>query len=328
MNYKESAIILKEIKKSKKILINCHRGPDSDSVGSALALYRVLKNLDKEVSVICPSDLPADLTFLTDSDLVKRVNFSTFNFTEYDLFLIIDSSTYAMVTGLKDSNTPTINSVVIDHHFSNEKFGDINLIDPDRTSTGELLFKIFEDWDVSVDKVIAECLLTGIIGDTGSFQYQNVGEETLRIAASLVEKGADKDKIIYNIYRNIDFKEVKMWGKFIESMMIEDNFVWSAISLATYKDFGEYPYAKEDVANLLFPIVKGTDFGIVMVETSDKVLSVSFRARSKFDVSKIAGEVGGGGHKAAAGARIEGLPFQDAVNKVLTTARKYAKKDH
>lgn len=327
MNYKESADILKEIKKSKNILINCHRGPDSDSVGSALGLYRVLKNLGREVSLICPSDLPSDLTFLPDSNLVKRVNFSTFDFSKYDLFLIIDSSTYAMVTGLKDSDKPTINSVVIDHHFSNEKFGNINLIDSERTSTGELLYKIFEDWETSVDQVVAECLLTGIIGDTGSFQYQNVGQETLRIAASLMEKGADKDKIIYNIYRNIDFKEVKMWGKFVESMMIEDNFVWSAISLATYKDFGEYPYAKEDVANIFFPIVKGTDFGIVMVETSDKVLSVSFRARSKFDVSKIASEVGGGGHKAAAGARIEGLPFQDAVNKVLTAARKYAKKD-
>jgi phosphoesterase RecJ-like protein len=110
-------------------------------------------------------------------------------------------------------------------------------------------------------------------------------------------------------------------------MKIEDSFVWSAISLSTYKDFGEYPYAKEDVANLFFPIVKGTDFGIVMVETNEGVLSVSFRSRSGFDVSKIAEEVGGGGHKAAAGARIEGLPFQDAVNKVLSAARKYATKN-
>ena len=142
-----------------------------------------------------------------------------------------------------------------------------------------------------------------------------------------MDAGADKDKIIYNIYRNIDFKEVKMWGKFIESMKIEDNFVWSAISLSTYRDFGEYPYAKEDVANLFFPIVKGTDFGIVMVETNEGVLSVSFRSRSGFDVSKIAEEVGGGGHKAAAGARIEGLLFDEAVRKVLTAARKYVKKD-
>jgi phosphoesterase RecJ-like protein len=327
MNYKESEIILKAIKKAKKILVNCHRGPDSDSVGSALALSRVLKDMDKEVTVICPSDIPADLTFLEGSNLITRVNFSSFNFSEYDLFMILDSSTYGMVTGLKDSESPSINNVVIDHHASNEKFGKLNLVDAEMTSTGELLFKIFTDWKVEIDREVAECLLTGIIGDTGSFQYQNVGQETLETAAKLIEKGADKDKIIYNIYRNIDFKEVKMWGKFIESMMIEDDFVWSAISLSTYKDFGEYPYAKEDVANLFFPIVKGTDFGIVMVETSENVLSVSFRSRSGFDVAKIAEEVGGGGHKAAAGARIEGLTFQEAVNKVLTAARKHAKKN-
>lgn len=327
MNYKESVKIFEEVKKSKKILINCHRGPDSDSVGSALALSEVLKTLGKEVSVICPSDIPADLGFLHGADSIKRVNFSTFDFSEYDLFFVIDSSTYAMVTGLKDSDSPSINTIVIDHHISNERFGKINLVDAKITSTGELLYKVFEDWQVTIDQKIAECLLTGIIGDTGSFQYQNVGQGTLRIAATLMDAGADKDRIIYNIYRNIDFKEVKMWGKFIESMKIEDNFVWSAISLSTYKDFGEYPYAKEDVANLFFPIVKNTDFGIVMVETNEEVLSVSFRSRSGFDVSKIAEEVGGGGHKAAAGARIEGLIFQEAVNKVLTAARKYAKKD-
>lgn len=327
MNYEESKRILEEIKKADRILVNCHRGPDSDSVGSALALFRVLEQMDKDVSIICPSDLPNDLKFLKDSELVKRVNFTTFDFSEFDLFVILDSSTYGLVTGEKDSDKPSINSVVIDHHYSNEKFGKLNLIDPNMTSTGELLFNIFEDWEVDIDKDIAECLLTGIIGDTGSFQYQNVGEKTLRTAADLIGKGADKDKIIYNIYRNIDFKEVKMWGKFVESMMIEDNFVWSAISLSTYKDFGEYPYAKEDVANLFFPIVKDTDFGIVMVETSENVLSVSFRARSGFDVSEIAKEVGGGGHKAAAGAKIEGLPYQEAVNKVLTVARKYARKN-
>ncbi len=327
MNYKESSLILKEIKKAGKVLINCHRGPDSDSVGSALAMSQVVKDLGKEVMVICPSDLPSDLMFLKGANEVVRVNFTSFDFSEYDLFIILDSSTYSMVTGLKDSDKPGINSVVVDHHISNEKFGNINLIDAETTSTGELLYKVFEDWKIDFDKFVAESLLTGIIGDTGTFQYQNVGEETLRIAADLIEKGADKDKIVYNLYRNIEFREVKMWGKFIESMMIEDRFVWSAIPLSVYKDFGEYTYVKEDVANLFAPIVKGTEFGIIMIETSENVLSVSFRSRTGFDVSKVANEVGGGGHKAAAGARIEGLPFQEAVNKVLTVARKYAQKN-
>lgn len=327
MNYKESAIIFSTIKKAGRILINCHRGPDSDSVGSALALSQVLQEMGKEIMVICPSDIPSDLMFLKGAEKIVRVNFTSFDFTDFDLFIILDSSTYSMVTGMKDSESPTINSIVIDHHFSNNKFGKINLIDSKMTSTGELLYRLFMDWKVPVSQEIAECLLTGIIGDTGTFQYQNVGSETLEVAADLMKKGANKDKIVFNLYRSIEFKEVKMWGKFVEKMMIDDSFVWSAIPIATYKDFGEYAYAKEDVANLFFPIIKGTEFGIVMVEASDGVLSVSFRSRTGFDVAKIAEEIGGGGHKLAAGARIEGIPFNDAVNLVLKAARKHVKKD-
>ncbi|KKS05300.1 MAG: Phosphoesterase RecJ domain protein [Candidatus Woesebacteria bacterium GW2011_GWA1_41_7] len=327
MNYKDSPIILSEIKKAPKILVNCHRGPDSDSIGSALAMAKVIQKIGGQVTVICPSDIPSDLMFLPGADEIIRVNYTSFDFSSYDLFMILDSSTYSMVTGLKDSDKPGIRSIVIDHHFSNEKFGDINLVDSEVTSTGELLYGLFLDWDVTISGDTANCLLTGIIGDTGTFQYQNVGEKTLRIAADLIEKGANKDEIVFNLYRNIEFREVKMWGKFIERMMIEDGFVWSAIPLPIYRDLGEYTYAKEDVANFFAPIVKGTEFGIVMVEVSENVLSVSFRSRTGFDVAKVAAEIGGGGHKAAAGARIEGLPFQEAVNEVLKAARKHVQKD-
>ncbi len=327
MNYEESSKILGEIKKAKRILINCHRSPDSDSVGSALALSAVLESMGKEVLIVCPSDIPEDLRFLANSEKIKKIDFSNFNFSDYDLFLVIDSSTYGMVTGSRDLPQPDIPIIVMDHHFSNEGFGVINLIDSNITSTGELLFRVFEDWGVKIDKDVAEGLLTGIIGDTGSFQYQNVGGETLGVAAELIRLGADKGKIIYNIYRNVSFAEVKIWGKIIENMQIdrEHRFVWSVVSVLDYKDFvGES--VKEDAANLFFPIVKDTDFGMIMEERSDGVLSVSFRSRSGFNVSQIAKEVGGGGHKAAAGARIEGLSFDEAVEKVLTAARKYAKK--
>lgn len=328
MNYKESKKILEAIKKAKKILINCHRGPDSDSVGSALALAKVIGSMSKEVLIICPSDVPEDLKFLEGADRIKRVDFSNYNFSDYDLFLAIDSSTYSMVSGSKELKLPKIPLIVIDHHFSNEAFGKINLVDSKITSVGELLFKVFEDWGIKITAEVAEDLLTGIIGDTGSFQYQNVGKDTLRVAASLIELGADKDKIIYNIYRNVSFDEIRVWGKIIENMRVDGSyhFVWSAISILDYKDYiGES--VKEDAANLFFPIVKDTDFGIIMEERDSGTLSVSFRSRSGFDVSVIAKELGGGGHKAAAGARIEGMDFDEAVEKVLRAARKYAKKN-
>lgn len=330
MNYKESPIILKEINDSKKILVNCHRGPDSDSVGSALALSKVVRGLGKEVEIVCPSDIPEDLQFLEGSSEIKKIDYATFKFAGYDIFLVIDSSNYSMVSGSRELPvTKDIPLIVIDHHFSNDRFGSINLVDSDMTSTGELLFHIFKDWGVKLNQEIAQSLLTGIIGDTGCFQYQNVADRTLEVGAELIRLGANKDEIIYNIYRNVGFNEVKIWGKIIENMQIdkEHRFVWSVLSVTDYQNAIGVDSAKEDAANLFFPIVKDTDFGIIMEERDDATLSISFRSRSGFDVSEVAKEVGGGGHKAAAGARIEGLPFDEAVEKVLSAARKHAKKN-
>lgn len=330
MNYKESPIILKEITDSKKILVNCHRGPDSDSIGSALALSKVVRGMGKEVEVICPSDIPEDLMFLDGASEIKKIDFATFKFAGYDTFLVIDSSNYSMVSGSKEmAVAKDVPIIVIDHHFSNDKFGSINLVDSDMTSTGELLFHIFKDWGVKLNQDIAQSLLTGIIGDTGCFQYQNVGDRTLEVAADLIRLGANKDEIIYNIYRNVGFNEVKIWGKIIENMEIdkEYRFVWSVLPITDYQNIVGVDSAKEDAANLFFPIVRDTDFGIIMEERDDATLSISFRSRSNFDVSEVAKEIGGGGHKAAAGARIEGLPFEEAVEKVLAAARKHAKKN-
>lgn len=331
MNYKESSQILDEIKKAKRILVNCHRGPDSDSVGSATALSKVLQGMGKEVSVVCPSDIPEDLLFLDGAKNVVKIDYSSYKFSQYDLFLAIDSSNFSMVSGSKTMMIPEdIDFIVIDHHFSNEGFGKINLIDSDMTSTGELLYHIFEDWGVKLDADVSQALLTGIIGDTGCFQYQNVEDRTLEVAAKLIKNGANKDEIIYNIYRNVSFNEVKTWGKIIENMQIdkEHRFVWSVLPITDYQNILGIDSAKEDAANLFFPIVRDTDFGIIMEERDDATLSVSFRSRSDFDVSEVAKEVGGGGHKAAAGARIEGLPYDEAVEKVLAAARKHAKKDN
>lgn len=328
MNYKQSIQILEKIKSSNKILVNCHRGPDSDSVGSALAFSKVLEKMGKKAIVVCPTNVPEDLNFL-GTENIQKVNFSSFDFDKYDLFIVLDSSNYSMVTGENDLLRPNIPMIVIDHHVSNDSFGDINIVDSKMTSTSELIYRIFQDWGISIGPDVAQCLLTGIIGDTGSFQYQTVGAETLRVAADLIEIGADKDEIIKNIYRNIGFKEIKLWGKFIEAMEIDNKFkfVWAAIPYSLYKEYGEPYSAKEDVANLFFPIIKGTNFGLVMVEFEKGLFSISLRSKSNFDVSKIAKELGGGGHKAAAGARLEGYSFNDAVSKVLEAARKYAKKN-
>lgn len=328
MNYPESKQILGEVKKASKILLNCHRGPDSDSVGSALGLYEVLKGMGKNVSIICPDEVPEDLRFLENSGLVKKTDFENFDFKSFDLFIILDSSTFGMASGYKELELPKIRTVILDHHHTNSGYGTFNLVDSSVTSTSELLYLVLSDWGVPLSKNVSEALLVGILGDTGIFQHDGVGSKTLRIASDLIDNGANKDKIVLNMYKSTNLSTIKFWGKIIESMQIDEQnrFVWSEISNQDFLKFGGDKNAKEDAANMFFPIVKNTDFGVIMIETELGKLSISLRSRNDFDVSAIAEEIGGGGHKAAAGAKVEGLVFNEAVEKVLEAARKYARK--
>src|SRR3990170_7877078 len=198
MNYKESRLILEEIKKAKRILLSCHRNPDPDSIGSALALKDVLESMDRTVDVICPSKkLDQNVTFLKGfSDIKKDVDFGKFNFSKYDLFVVTDSASWDMASSNKSMSMPQIPIVVIDHHHTNERYGRINLVDASASSVGEMLFRIIKDWKFSVNKDTAIAILTGIIGDTGVFKYPNTSKRTFQIASDLIKNGADKEVII------------------------------------------------------------------------------------------------------------------------------------
>ncbi|KKQ37259.1 MAG: DHH family protein [Candidatus Woesebacteria bacterium GW2011_GWA1_37_7] len=329
MNYRESRSILEKVKKAKRILLNCHRGPDPDSIGSALAMKYVLEGMEKTVGVICPSEkLYENVSFLKDyKKIQKGIDFNKFNFLEYDLFITLDSSSWNMVSSDPNSSLPRIPLIVIDHHDTNKNFGKINLVDKNASSVGEILYLLIQDWSVNITKVIATALLTAIIGDTGIFKYPNTSEKTFDVAYQLVKKGADKNLIIANIYRNLDFNLIKFWGEALNRVKLDKKygFIYSAVPYEVYKKLDKPENAKESSIDLFGQITKGTEFGFMAVETEKNKLSISLRSRTDFDSSQIATALGGGGHAAASGAKIEGLPFDEAVNKVLHVARKYAK---
>ncbi|MBU0572426.1 bifunctional oligoribonuclease/PAP phosphatase NrnA [Patescibacteria group bacterium] len=327
MNYKESRQILEEIKKAKKILISCHRGPDPDSIGSSLALYYFLTSLDKEVKVVCLSDVPDYCNYLPSFEVIRRIDYKRFDFSKYDLFIIPDSGSWDMVVGSDSIEQPQIASLVIDHHKTNKGFGKINLIDEKTSSTAEILYLMFKDLDIKITPDIATALLTGIIGDTGVFQFEGVGAKTLDIAKNLMELGANKDEIVLNIYNSYDFKLLGLLGEVLLRMEEDKKykFVWSAIPFDIYNKHSRPESAKEVAATMFSRIVKETDFGMVMIEIKEKSLAISLRTRTGFDVSKLAEALGGGGHKNAAGAIIEGKGYEEAVEEVLQVARKLVK---
>jgi len=329
MNYKESSKILEEIKKAKKILINCHKNPDPDSVGSALAMAQFVRTLGKEVRIICPTKINHQFEFVESFGLIEQgVNFNKINYKDYDLFIVLDSSSWDFASKMEGGDLPKIKMINMDHHATNKMFGFINLVDRSLIAIAELLYLFFEDCGFEIDKKVAPQLLMGIIGDSGVYRFPGTTAKTLEIATKLISKGVDQNEIIKNLYFSVDFEEFKFWGKVMEEMRYDKvyNFVWVAISNEIYKKFGAVKNYKEDTATTFFQSIAGSDFGIVMIEEEKGTLNVSFRSRTGLDVSQIAVELGGGGHRYASGGGIKGLKFDEAVKKVLDVARKYAKK--
>jgi phosphoesterase RecJ-like protein len=219
--------------------------------------------------------------------------------------------------------------VSIDHHYDNPGYATVNILQPEASSTAEILYFLFKDWGVEADKQVAEYLLIGIIGDSGAFRYPTTSVNTLKASIDLIEKGADKNQIIRDIYSNEEIDNIIMWGEILSKMQFdkENGFVWSAIPYETYKKLGEPGAAKETAASNFAAIVKGAEFGIIMVETEKGELSLSLRSKTGFDTSKIASDLGGGGHPFSSGARIINMDFDEAVKKVLEVARKHAREN-
>ncbi len=331
MNYAESPDIQKKIEEASTILLNCHHMPDADSVGSALAMYQLLTHMGKKVRIVCPSTLPQNFDFLAEVDKIETVDFSSFDFSSFDLFITLDSGSWNRVTGSNEIEKPDLPIIVIDHHVSNTRYGTINLIVPEAAANCIIVYFLLQDLGYRVDREhdypeFAQPLLTGIIGDTGAFRFPEADELTLTIAIELM-KYTSKDKIIFNLYQRFDIRHLELWGEFLSNIHIDEEhkFVWSAVSKEAYKKYGNIVGAKSELADMLFANIEGTDFGAIAIE-DDECISVSFRSRSGVDVSKLAASLGGGGHTWASAARITGMPYNEGVEKILEACRAFTKK--
>lgn len=336
MNYSESQAIRAKIDSANKILLNMHHNPDADSVGSAIAMARVLKHFGptshkaslgagKEVKIVSSTEVPKNLDFLINEEDIEIIDFKTFDFSPYDLFITCDSSSWSRVAG-GNAEKPKMFFVNIDHHISNHKYGDINLIVPNSAANCEVLYYLFEDWGVNFEN-IAEPLLAGIIGDTGAFRFPEANEQTFQVAANLM-KFTDKNKIIFNLYQSFEENHVFVWKEFFDNLKIdhEHKFVYSFVRKEILESYGMPFNAKSELADMLFSSIDGTDFGLIGAE-DEGYISVSFRSRTGVDVSRLASKLGGGGHAWASACRVDILEgkYEEAVEKILSEARAFAK---
>jgi bifunctional oligoribonuclease and PAP phosphatase NrnA len=321
--------IWQEIKKSKNILLTLHPNPDGDSIGSSLALYHVLTQIGKKVTLISgDSQIAGNFFSLPGVKEIINKNFFDLNLSDFDLFIINDIAAPNQISKIKDIIFPLdIKTIIIDHHASNNGFADINLINAYSPSTCQLIFDLFQSNRVKITPNIAACLFVGIYTDTGGFKYLGTTDKTFEIAAKLTKIYPEFTQLIFDIENNDHPDRLKFLSLILSSVetYFSDSMAIATLSHQAIKDNNLNPSAvsSSDIANILKSIT-GWQIGVAIIEYQSNNIKASFRTRdtSKFDLSLIATALGGGGHKAAAGLVLKDTSIDEAKKLITKTIKK------
>lgn len=302
--------ILELVQNSKNILLHLHPSPDGDSIGSSLAMMHVLKRMGKQVTVISgDSAPPPSFSGLPGFGEIVNQNYIDLDKSQFDLFIIHDSSKVDQISKKGEVVFPGgLKTAVIDHHASNSGYGDINLIDASSPANCQVLFEVFEVWGVDITPEIAICLLTGIYLDS-MFRYPGTTVKTFEIAAKLSAIYPDFPAVFSQIENSSEPEKVFLLGMALSNIETYfDNKVAVAVvtqEMMKKKDILKRHIENNEISNTL-RTVKDWEVAVSFIEIEPGQFNASFRTRDveTFDLSKIALELGGGGHKGAAGARI------------------------
>lgn len=294
--------IKKLIDVSNNIYIVGHIGPDGDAIGSSFAVCLALKSIGKNAKVIMPN-YSDSFKFLPGIDTaVKEVDEES-----YDLLIGVDSSTKERLAISEKDYNKAKKVAVIDHHvLSDNVYGDARYVDSSMPATCQIVYDFLIFMGIHITKEIATYLYTGIITDTGSFNYSSTNPETLNIAAKLIETGIDFSYICRKLNHTIKEAKLKLIGIAINNMEVYygGKLRYAYINYNEISKLGLNDEDAEGMTNyLLMP--EGTEVSIYVREKSDGSKKVSMRSSGNVDVSKIALLFNGGGHARAAGYTME-----------------------
>lgn len=311
--------IAKLLLKENNYLIASHMDPDGDSVGSALALWIALNSLGKKAVLTTIDPVPFKYRFLPHWEEVKE--WQEVETGDYGLIIILDSSDLRRIEPLMD--LAKIQRVInIDHHVTNEKFGQYNYIDAGAGSVGEIIYELLKQMKLAITKEIAMCLYTAINTDTGSFRYANTSSRTHRIAADLVELGVNPAEMTRHIYENATREGTLLIKEALSTLKFDCRNQIAHITVT--REMMECTGAREEDTEGLVNYtrnIQGVEIGILFKEICEGKIRVGFRSH-RVDVSQLAEIYGGGGHPRAAGCQVE-KTLPEARQEVLNSARKF-----
>lgn len=301
------------INKSKSIYIVAHVNPDGDAIGSTYGMYFALKKLLKDVHVIMPeySDV---FKFLPD---IAKICEKDIYVESYDLLIGLDASDRSRLALSDESYSRAKNIIMLDHHQISHPYGDVRYINDKMSSASEVVFNFIKYLGVEFDAQMATYVYTGMMTDTGSFNYSNTSPDTHIAVAELIKSGADHVKVCKMLNDTIKEAKLKLIAKTIDNMEVynEGKVRYSLVDYDTINALGLDEEDAEGMTNYL-RMVEGTEVGIYIRGKRDGTYKVSMRSIGNVDVSEIAIVNGGGGHPRAAGFTIY-EDLEEVKNKIL-----------
>lgn len=319
INLKELSSELKKlIYESENIAVASHLNPDGDNLGSVTAMVGMLKKLGKNAVYVLDDTIPNSFKFLPNLSYAKSPD----NINNvFDLFIALDSSDEnRMGENIKKIFKASKKTINIDHHFSNTKFADLNIVDDKSPATCEVLARIFESLDLKLNKEIATSLFTGLSTDTGSFKYSSVNSNTFLIASNLFKYDIDINEVTVNVYQSRSRQKTDLLIRAMNSIEYFDNDKIAVVFVT--KDDMEKSKAEKADADGIVEFVRDIDTVelAVLLKEKDDCIRLSLRSKSYIDCTKVASKFNGGGHVRASGGTINNTDLNKAKEDVVKVA--------
>ncbi len=307
--------ILDIIKRHKRFLISAHINPDGDAIGSQLALANLLKAMGKTVRVINDQEVPRNLKLLPGLTQIECGLDNRQEDLKFDVAIILDSPDLSRIASIRKllKKAYIIN---IDHHISNNHFGNLNWVDPKVSSVGEMVYGLYEYAHVAIKDESALSLYVAMMTDTGSFRFSNTAASTHKIIAKLLALDIKPAEVYEYIYQRKSLPTFKLLGEVLSNLQMSKDrkIVWFKVTNRMLKEKGLKSAATDDFVDFV-RMIEGVEVVAFLREIDSAKAKVSLRSKSKVDVNKIAKYFGGGGHRLASGCVIEkNLP---AAEKLL-----------
>lgn len=290
------------LRSGRRVLLLAHLYPDGDVLGSQLGLGLALRAAGTETAFACAHPVPEPYRFLPGAHQVER--WSDLRGV-FDLVVTLDCPNPERLGGLLDGVRPPGTRVLnVDHHGDNRRYGDVNWVDPAAAATGEMVYELLRAAGFALTPEVAVNLYTAIVTDTGSFRYANTTPRTLRIAAALVEAGADPARVAIELYETRRLPGLRLLGQVLQQVeTTEDGTIaWLVVD----RDQMRSADLLEGEDLVTFPRSLRTVKAAVLFRELEDAVKVSLRAKGEVDVAAVAARLGGGGHPNAAGVLLQG----------------------